>query len=491
MRLAAGGTSGAIGIVPGVDIQVRPSQPFGHEAAQEQRRGDAAGMAAGGGVVDIGDRAVQVAHVRPVQRHAPERIGCVSRGFEQLRRQGFIVGIQAGQIRAQSDAGGAGEGGKIQHQLRLPLRRISECIAQHQPAFGVGIADLHAQALARGDHLAGPERIRPDGVLDRRNQHLQAHRKLVGHHKLGQAQGMGGATHVLLHPQHAGGRLQVQATGIKAHALADQGQARMAVIAPVQLDQARGTMTGAANGVDGGKVLLQQRFALDHADRAAMPAGQFTGGFGQFGRTQVLGRGIDQIAHPVQRGQLGPRRGQHILGQAQLRRLALGTAVALELVGAQPPGQGRLGRVERHALAVVGQPVASGWQVQRQAAEQVRIIVAVDAGEHAVQPALLIGQQADRTRVAAEAAGLGVLRCRWRQPGQQRIQAITAHQDEGTGGGIFWLQGVDHDVPFKTNEAAGAALADIDVSGRNRDGREWPQASAETTESRIEPLQRR
>src|SRR5690242_16526555 len=68
LRFAAGGAAGAVAVVPGVDVEVRPRLTLGHEALEVERRDDAAAHLRGTGVRDVGDIAGEVAQVRPPQR---------------------------------------------------------------------------------------------------------------------------------------------------------------------------------------------------------------------------------------------------------------------------------------------------------------------------------------------------------------------------------------------------------------------------------------
>ena len=59
------------------------------------------------------------------------------------------------------------------------------------------------------------------------------------HDQPGERQRVRRAAHVLLHQPHAGRRLDVEPAGIEADALADDGEPRMALVAPFELDQPR------------------------------------------------------------------------------------------------------------------------------------------------------------------------------------------------------------------------------------------------------------
>ena len=78
-------------------------------------------------------------------------------------------------------------------------------------------------------------------ILDRRDDHPQADRQAKRHDHPGKANNRSRPAHILLHQVHACGRLDVEAPGVEAHALADQRQARPG-LAPVQVKQTRGTV---------------------------------------------------------------------------------------------------------------------------------------------------------------------------------------------------------------------------------------------------------
>src|SRR5262249_33497239 len=58
---------------------------------------------------------------------------------------------------AKRDAGRAGKRCEVGDQYRLVFIGERQRIGEDQPAFGVGIADLHRDALARGIDVARPE----------------------------------------------------------------------------------------------------------------------------------------------------------------------------------------------------------------------------------------------------------------------------------------------------------------------------------------------
>ncbi len=340
---------------------MRPYLAFVDEALQVQRRGHRTGHARAG-IGQVGDAAVEVTQVRTPQRHAPDRVAGAVTGLQPLVGQGVVIGEQGRQVRAQRDARGTGEGGEIKDGVRVLLADIGQCVAQHQTAFGVGVVDLHGEALAGGDHFAGTERIRANRVLDRCHHQGQLHRQLLRHHQTRQCDGMGSAAHVLFHVAHAIGRLQVQAAGVEAHALANQRQMRRTGGAPAQHDQARRAVRGAAYRMDGGEVHLQQFVAGNHFQLAAMRIGQFARGVFQLLRAHVFGGRVDPVAH----AQAGDHHVQHFGGRRcqQLRGRAGQLAVAVEAVAAQAPADLQVGGAA--GIQFIGElPAGAGRQRER------------------------------------------------------------------------------------------------------------------------------
>ena len=215
-------------------------------------------------------------------------------------------------------------------------------VGQHQTALGVGVADLDGDALTAGQHVAGAEGIGGNGVLDRRDQHPEPDLQARRHDHRGEAQHIGRAAHVLLHQQHAAGRLDVEPAGVEAHALAHEGHLRRGLRPPREVDEARRLRGRAPDGVDHREVLLEKRVALDDGYRGLVNARQRPHRLFQVVRPHVVGRRVDQVAgeedavgqplHPV-----AVRSGRQ--GEAQC--LAGLAAVAGEAVAAQHHGQCR------------------------------------------------------------------------------------------------------------------------------------------------------
>jgi hypothetical protein len=118
--------------------------------------------------------------------------------------------------------------------------------------------------LRLGKHIAGPESDAGDGVLDGGNQHPQINGQAGIHDHHRQRQHVGGAAHVLLHQQHRGGRLDVEAAGVEADALAHQGELGAPFLAPTHFEKPRRLMSRPAHRMDHRESLGQQRLAGDH-----------------------------------------------------------------------------------------------------------------------------------------------------------------------------------------------------------------------------------
>src|SRR3546814_18125384 len=79
-------------------------------------------------------------------------------------------------------------------------------------------------------------------------------------------------------PIYAGRRLEVEATGIEADALADQGQSGMFRVAPDEVDQARQAVRGAADRMYHRVILFQQLVADDAVELGANDQRRGAGG---------------------------------------------------------------------------------------------------------------------------------------------------------------------------------------------------------------------
>ena len=96
-------------------------------------------------------------------------------------------------------------------------------VGKHEAAFGVGVDDLDGLARHGLDDVAGPLRLAVGHVLDEADGADGVDLGLARGERMHEADDAGGARHVALHVLHALRRLDRDAAGIEAHALADEG----------------------------------------------------------------------------------------------------------------------------------------------------------------------------------------------------------------------------------------------------------------------------
>ena len=222
--------------------------------------------------------------------------------------------------------------------------------------FGVGVADLDGEALAALEDIAGAEGSAGDGVLDGRDQDPEADFQTGVHDHAGEAEGIGGAAHVLLHQQHPGGRLDVEAAGIEADALADDGDLAIAGIAPGEINEARSAVRrrGGADRVDQREVGGQQCVANYLGEADSVSGGQIASGLGEIGRAHVVGWRVDEIAGEGDAvGDAGDVRAINAGGKDQAARAEPVGAIAREAIGAESEGetgQRRIGEAIAQAI---------------------------------------------------------------------------------------------------------------------------------------------
>src|SRR5690606_28012187 len=138
--------------------------------------------------------------------------------------QCVVVAHQTGDIAAQGDDAGAGEGGDVDHRLRLEALGVGQGIAQYQTAFGVGVEDLDGLPAHGRDDVTRARGATAGHVFGAGQQAHQVDRQLQLEHGPESAEHTGRAAHVVLHLVHAGSRLDADATGIEGDAFADQGE---------------------------------------------------------------------------------------------------------------------------------------------------------------------------------------------------------------------------------------------------------------------------
>ena len=187
-------------------------------------------------------------------------------------------------------------------QVRRVVSRGGQSVAEHEAPLGVGVADLDRESRARPQDVARPVGISRHGVLDRRDEHAQAHRQAGLHDHPCESEHTGCSSHVLLHEQHARGGLEVEATRVEADALADQRQFRMRGLAPAQVDQARRLRCRATDRMNGG-IAPGEIVALDDRGLGAVLARKRRRFPGECRGIHVGRRRVDEIAR--HRGRVG------------------------------------------------------------------------------------------------------------------------------------------------------------------------------------------
>ena len=243
----------------------------------------------------------------------------------------------------------------------------------------------------RLEHVAGPEGIAGDRILDRRDQDPQPDFELGSHDHAGEAKHIGGAAHVLLHQQHAGRRLDVEAAGVEADALADQRHFRRVLRAPSHVDQPRRAGGCAADRMDHREILLEKIVAPGHGHFGLVHRGQGPRGILQFVRPHVAGRRVDQVAR--QEDTIGDAANTSSIDtgrQREAQRLARLLAVAGEDIAAERHCDGRKFRLGRSGRKV---PVAFR-QGPRQRTDGERALAVAGAEQRSGERAVLAGDEA-------------------------------------------------------------------------------------------------
>ena len=206
------------------------------EALQEQGGGDGAAGAAVAGVLHIGDRAVDVALVEGRDRHPPSVLTDLGTSGEEVVRQFVGVREHPGVFETEGHNHGARQGRQIEHEFRLePFLGIPEAVGEDETALGVGVDNLHRLPRERHDHIARTLGRAIRHVLDKADDADHIDLGLAAGKRMHEADHGGGTAHVPLHLLHAVGRLDRDAAGVEGHALADEGDRLVALLAAVPL----------------------------------------------------------------------------------------------------------------------------------------------------------------------------------------------------------------------------------------------------------------
>ena len=231
---------------------------------------------------------------------------------------------------------------------------------------------------------------------------MEVNLQLGVHDHQGEAEHIGGTAHVLLHQKHGGSRLDIEAAGVEAYALADQGDLAVTLLAPAHLDEAGSYSRGAADGMNEWEVLFDQLVAGDDGDIGLVVFGQTADGGFEIGRAHVVGRRVDQIPGEKDAGNLAlDVGGIGILGDEQARfRDAFG-AIAVEAIGAEAIAEEKAVGGKRRRLDM---PL-TGRQGAGELAGQIRVFrgVGAEAEECATDMGISCRDQEDRTWLGLEA----------------------------------------------------------------------------------------
>ena len=123
---------------------MRPVDPVADEPVEEQPGDARPGKAVGVRVVEVGDVGLEPFAIAFGQRQAPASSSCALPAASSASAVSSRRVISAGQVGPERDARGAGQRGEIDDQLGLLLARARQRVAEDQPPFGIGVADLDA-----------------------------------------------------------------------------------------------------------------------------------------------------------------------------------------------------------------------------------------------------------------------------------------------------------------------------------------------------------
>ena len=106
------------------------------------------------------------------------------------------------------------------------LPRVPQCIAENQPAFGVGVDDLDSFARGTLQDVAGPDRSASRHVLRDGDDPDHADRRFQLGQRANGTRDSRSAGHVVFHPIHIRSRLDGDAARVERDALTDKAEHR-------------------------------------------------------------------------------------------------------------------------------------------------------------------------------------------------------------------------------------------------------------------------
>ena len=205
------------------DVDVRP----GHrrELLEEQAALHEPALGGRGGVEEVRVPALHVGHVVVDERDLPEPLAGPTR-----RRQDIVDPVlrrpeDPGHEVAEGPRDGAGERGDVDEMGRAEPLRVRHRVAEDESALGVGVVDLDDLAVQGPDDIAWPGRVWTGHVLDRRRDGQERRPGGEAGDGLDRADDRRRPRLVHLHLFHPVGRLETDAAGVEADALADDREA--------------------------------------------------------------------------------------------------------------------------------------------------------------------------------------------------------------------------------------------------------------------------
>ena len=234
------------------------------------------------------------------------------------------------------------------------------------------LPDFDRDALSARQDVPRAEGRARDCVLDRRHEHAKPQGQPSAHDHVGQSEGRGCSAHVLLHEEHGGRRLDVEAARVEGDALAHESHLRGIVATPDDVDEPRRGCGGAADRVNHRKVLPEQVVAHHARERGTVPLGEVPSRRLDSIRSQIVGGRVDEVT--ARRYGVGDPR--HLVVVDAVRhnepcRLRATLAVTVEAVRAEEPAQGRERGIRWSGL----EPVHAVGEDGRELARQERIDV--------------------------------------------------------------------------------------------------------------------
>ena len=217
------GRPGRRRVVPGHHVEMRPRHVVGHELLQVERRGDGAAEGAARDVVDVGHLAVEQPAIG-LRTSGMRHIGSVTASPEAIRPLASSSSLQNSAGRSVPSDTRAAPVRVAQSTIMVGFSDAPSCSASHRisrPSASV-LPISTVMPLRVGTTSSGRKAL-PDTLFSTAGTSSRSRTgSLRRHHHRGHRHHRRRAAHVLLHVEHAGRGLEIEAAGVEAHALADQ-----------------------------------------------------------------------------------------------------------------------------------------------------------------------------------------------------------------------------------------------------------------------------